>query len=141
VPTELALAYAATAKEPRTRSLSGVVEVPRPAVASYEPARAQKTVAAVAPSAGSASSLVQKSAPRIQDPWLRAVVMAPSAYYSMRVALLGDRDYRNLVQFMRKPPSAVAMVFTVDPYFGLSSEHFAGAAVSFVPTIRTAALN
>ena len=63
----------------------------------------------------------------------------------MRVALLGPADFRSLTTLMRKPPSAIAMVFTVDPYNGLTSEGFAGSAVSFVPTItfgtRTAALN
>jgi hypothetical protein len=71
--------------------------------------------------------------------------MAPSAYYSMRVALLGSPDYRNLTPFMRKPESAVAMVFAVDPYSGLSPECFEGPAVAFVPTVtfatRTAGLN
>ena len=71
----MALAYAAVAPtgETRTRSLGAI----RPAVA--EPARAAKPVAAAAPPPGSAWSSVQKSAPRIQDPWLRAIVMAPSA--------------------------------------------------------------
>ncbi|MBV9811270.1 MAG: hypothetical protein JO326_00860, partial [Acetobacteraceae bacterium] len=138
---EMTLAYAAVAptSETRTRSLGAI----RPAAA--EPARAAKPVAAAAPPPGSAWSAMQKSAPRIQDPWLRAIVMAPSAYYSMRVALLGPADFRSLTTLMRKPPSAIAMVFTVDPYNGLTSEGFAGSAVSFVPTItfgtRTAALN
>jgi len=141
VPTEIALAYAAVpSSEPRTRSLSSVVDVPR-----SEPVRAARPAAVVVPSPSGTSSLIQKSAPRIQDPWLRGVVMAPSAYYSMRVALLGSPDYRNLVPFMRKPASAVAMVFTVDPNSGLSAEYFEGPAVAFVPTItfatRTAGLN
>jgi uncharacterized protein YcbK (DUF882 family) len=140
VPPDIALAYAAAPPpEPRTRSFASVVDVPRP-----EPIRTVKP-AAMVPAASVASSLVQKSAPRIQDPWLRGVVMAPSAYYSMRVALLGSPDYRGLAQYMRKPESAVAMVFTVDPYSGLSSEYFDGPAVTFVPTItfstRTAGLN
>jgi uncharacterized protein YcbK (DUF882 family) len=140
VPTDIALAYAAVpAPEPRTRSLSSVVDVPH-----AEPIRPARP-AAVVPAPSDTSSLIQKSAPRIQDPWLRGVVMAPSAYYSMRVALLGSPDYRNLAPFMRKPASAVAMVFTVDPYSGLSPEYFEGPAVAFVPTItfatRTAGLN
>jgi uncharacterized protein YcbK (DUF882 family) len=143
VPTDLVLAYAAPPPaEPRTRSLSSVVDVPRPgAVAKPAP------VAAVAPlpAPSATSSLVQKSAPRINNPWLRAIVMAPSAYYSMRVALLGAPDYRGLAPLMHKPRSAIAMVFTVDPHSGLSTEYFGGPAVSFVPTItfgtRTAALN
>jgi uncharacterized protein YcbK (DUF882 family) len=140
VPTEIALAYATVPPpEPRTRSLSSVVDVPR--VEPIRPARP----AAVVPAPSDSSSSIQKSAPRIQDPWLRGVVMAPSAYYSMRVALLGSPDYRSLAPLMRKPASAVAMVFTVDPYSGLSPEYFEGPAVAFVPTItfatRTAGLN
>ncbi len=146
VPTDVALAYAAApAPEPRTRSLASVVETPRQAPAdAARPARAAAAVA-LPPPASAVSSSIQKSAPRIQDPWLRGVVMAPSAYYSMRVALLGSQDYRNLKPFMHKPSSTVAMVFTVDPYSGMSSEYFGGSAVAFVPTItfatRTAALN
>jgi uncharacterized protein YcbK (DUF882 family) len=83
---------------------------------------------------------------RIDDPWLRSVVMAPSIQDTMRVSVLGPTDYRSLEPLMAKPRSAVAMGFSLLPQFGLVSQNFEGAAVAFLPTVtfapsRAAALN
>jgi len=83
---------------------------------------------------------------RIDDPWLRSIVMAPSIRDTMRVSVLGPTDYRNLQPLMAKPRSAVAMGFSASPQFGLVSQNFEGAAVAFLPTVtfapsRAAALN
>jgi uncharacterized protein YcbK (DUF882 family) len=83
---------------------------------------------------------------RIDDPWLRSVVMAPSIQDTMRVSVLGPTDYRSLQPLMAKPRSAVAMGFSLSPQFGLVSQNFEGAAVAFLPTVtfapsRAAALN
>jgi uncharacterized protein YcbK (DUF882 family) len=83
---------------------------------------------------------------RIDDPWLRSVVMAPSIQDTMRVSVLGPTDYRNLQPLLAKPRAAVAMGFSLDPQFGLVSQNFVGAAVAFLPTVtfaasRAAALN
>jgi len=83
---------------------------------------------------------------RIDDPWLRSIVMAPSIRDTMRVSVLGPTDYRNLQPLMAKPRSAVAMGFSALPQFGLVSQNFEGAAVAFLPTVtfapsRAAALN
>ena len=83
---------------------------------------------------------------RIDDPWLRSIVMAPSIRDTMRVSVLGPTDYRSLQPLMAKPRSAVAMGFSALPQFGLVSQNFEGAAVAFLPTVtfapsRAAALN
>jgi len=83
---------------------------------------------------------------RIDDPWLRSIVIAPSIQDTMRVAVLGPTDYRNLQPLLAKPRAVVAMGFSVDPQVGLGSQSFEGAAVAFVPTVsfapsRAAALN
>jgi len=83
---------------------------------------------------------------RIDDPWLRSIVIAPSVQDTMRVAVLGPTDYRNLQPLLAKPRAVVAMGFSVDPQVGLGSQSFEGAAVAFVPTVsfapsRAAALN
>jgi uncharacterized protein YcbK (DUF882 family) len=83
---------------------------------------------------------------RIDDPWLRSIVIAPSIQDTMRVAVLGPTDYRNLQPLLAKPRAVVAMGFSVDSQVGLVSQSFEGAAVAFVPTVaftpsRAAALN
>jgi uncharacterized protein YcbK (DUF882 family) len=82
---------------------------------------------------------------RIDNPWLRSIVMAPSVHDTMRVTVLGPTDYRSLQPLMAKPRTAVAMGFSVDPQFGLVTQNFGGAAVAFLPTVtfmpRAAALN
>ena len=83
---------------------------------------------------------------RIDDPWLRGIVMAPSIQDTMRVSVLGPTDYRSLQPLMAKPHTALAMGFSSDPRFGLVSQSFEGAAIAFLPTVtfmpsRAAALN
>jgi hypothetical protein len=79
------------------------------------------------------------------NPWLRGVLMAPTAYHSLHVAQLGVPDYRTLAPLMHKPRSVLAMSFAEDPYSGMISESFGGTAVAVLPTIafssaRTAGL-
>jgi uncharacterized protein YcbK (DUF882 family) len=83
---------------------------------------------------------------RIDNPWLRGIVMASSVRDTMRVTVLGPTDYRSLQPLMAKPRTAVAMGFSLDPQLGLVTQKFAGAAVAFLPTVtftpsRAAALN
>jgi hypothetical protein len=81
---------------------------------------------------------------RFNDPWMRAMIVSPSAQGFMRTTLYGVQDYRSLGPFFQKPPSSVMMTFSQDPHLGMSTEKFAGSAVGFVSTItfkaRTAAL-
>jgi hypothetical protein len=83
---------------------------------------------------------------RFDDPWLRAMIVSPSAQSFMRTTLLGPTDFRNLGPHMHRPAGAVMMTFTDDPHLGMTCEKFAGSAVVFVSTItfrvaRTAALH
>ncbi len=81
---------------------------------------------------------------RFNDPWMRAMIVSPSAQGFMRTTLYGVQDYRSLGPFFQKPPSSVMMTFSQDPHLGMSTEKFAGSAVGFVSTVtfkaRTAAL-
>jgi uncharacterized protein YcbK (DUF882 family) len=78
------------------------------------------------------------------DPWLRAMMTAPSAQSHMTTSMLGDPDYRTLRPLLQKPVASVVMTFSEDPYLGMQTERFTGAAIAFVPTVsftfRTASL-
>jgi uncharacterized protein YcbK (DUF882 family) len=83
---------------------------------------------------------------RFDDPWLRAMIVSPSAQGFMRTTLFGATDLRNLGPYLHKPLSAVLMTFGEDPHLGMTCEKFAGSAVGFVSTVtfraaRTAALH
>jgi len=81
---------------------------------------------------------------RFNDPWMRAMIVAPSAGGFMSTSLLGASDYRVLGPYLRKPQSAVMMTFGRDPHLGMTTDRFAGTAVVFVSTVtfnqRTASL-
>jgi hypothetical protein len=94
----------------------------------------------------SASSVIAvKAGARLENPWLRAVLVAPSVHRFLTTLALGARDFRTLAALMVKPQSAVMMRFATDPNPGLDHQHFTGPAVVFVstvsyPTRRTAIL-
>jgi hypothetical protein len=71
---------------------------------------------------------------RYDDPWLRAVILAPQLYGSMTATLHGDPDFSELRSLMSKPTSAVAMSFAKEPYPGISANNFSGEAVVFLTT-------
>jgi uncharacterized protein YcbK (DUF882 family) len=81
---------------------------------------------------------------RFNDPWMRAMIVSPNAQSFMRTTLFGMQDFRNLGPYLQKPESAVMMTFSGDPYLGMSTDKFAGSAVTFISTVtfkaRTAAL-
>jgi uncharacterized protein YcbK (DUF882 family) len=81
---------------------------------------------------------------RFNDPWLRAMIAAPSAHSHMTTSMLGEPDYRTLRPLMQKPAASVVMTFSEDPYLGMQTERFTGPAIAFVPTVsfnfRTASL-
>jgi hypothetical protein len=102
------------------------------------------TPAATMPMArGAAPVAVRPSAP-LEDPWLRALVIAPDLQNYMTATPFSQPDMRELRVLMDKPDAAVAMVFGDDPQPGLATDHFSGNAVVFVSTMtfakRTAAL-
>jgi uncharacterized protein YcbK (DUF882 family) len=81
---------------------------------------------------------------RVNSPWLRAMILTPSAQDFMAATLIGETDYRSLAPYMRKPTNSVMMTFSADPHLGMTCEHFGGSAVVFVATVtfntRTASL-
>jgi hypothetical protein len=81
---------------------------------------------------------------RLDNPWLRAMVMAPNLHSYMTATLLGAIDMRALTPLMQRPTQALAMTFSEDPNAGMSTQRFTGSAVVFMATAtfasRTAAL-
>jgi len=82
--------------------------------------------------AAAAPSVATKTGDHFNEPWLRALIVSPSAHY------------RSLAPFMRKPTSTVMMTFSNDPQLGMTARKFSGTAVVFVSTVtfstRTASL-
>jgi uncharacterized protein YcbK (DUF882 family) len=138
VPPELALAYAAQAG---TR-----IAPPRLASAISVPvAFPNRATLAVVTNSGAASTAAKPAEPvaghqharteRLNDPWLRGVVMASSVQNAMTVTMVGDADFRGLVRYMRKPVSSVMMTFSHDPHLGMVTDAFTGSAVVFQATV------
>ena len=71
---------------------------------------------------------------RYDDPWLRALILAPNLWDSMTATLYGEPDFTELRALMNKPATAVAISFTKEPYPGISAEGFSGEAVVFLNT-------
>jgi len=93
----------------------------RPATA--EPAQRAKPVVAMA-----------NAGMRYDDPWLRAMILAPSLSSSMTSMLYGEPDFSELRALMNKPTSTVMMSFNDDPYPGIAANRFSGEAVVFLTT-------
>ena len=53
----------------------------------------------------------------------------------MNVSVYGKLDVRQVRTMMIKPVSSLMMAFTGDPYEGMQTRRFAGAAVTFLPTV------
>ena len=85
-----------------------------------------------------------KPSQRLNDPWVRAMIVSPSADSFMSTSQLGAPDYRTLSPYLRKPAMSVMMTFGDDPYLGMSTDKFAGTPVVFMSTVtfyqRTASL-
>ena len=52
-----------------------------------------------------AQSRLSPTGERLDDPWLRGLVLAPSVQNSLVVTQVGDPDLAGLTQFMKKPAS------------------------------------
>jgi uncharacterized protein YcbK (DUF882 family) len=77
------------------------------------------------------------------DPWLRAIIVAPRLYGSMTATLYGQPDFTALRMLMNKPTIAVVMSFADEPYPGITTTGFSGEAVVPLTTYafsRTASL-
>ena len=81
---------------------------------------------------------------RFNDPWMRAMMVSPSAQRFMKTTLYGTQDFRGLGSLLAKPAAVLSMKFVDDPMNGMSTEKFGGSAVAFTPSIsfvpRTASL-
>jgi uncharacterized protein YcbK (DUF882 family) len=110
----------------------------RPTVISSPPAPP------AAPVAAAAARSTTKTGDQFNEPWLRALIVSPSAQDFMSASSFGAPDYRALAPFMRKPPATVMMTFSADPQLGMTTRKFSGTAVVFVSTVtfgtRTASL-
>jgi uncharacterized protein YcbK (DUF882 family) len=90
--------------------------------------------------------VAQPAAPgmRYDDPWLRAIIVAPRLYGSMTATLYGQPDFTALRMLMNKPTIAVAMSFSNEPYPGITTTGFSGEAVvplnTYAFSQRTASL-
>jgi hypothetical protein len=91
-----------------------------------------------APSRKPGSSVVRVG-DRFNDPWMRAMIVSPSAQGFLETTLLGMPDFRNLGPHMQKPVTALTMTFTDDPQPGMVSEKFGGTAVTFISSVKFSA--
>jgi hypothetical protein len=71
---------------------------------------------------------------RYDDPWLRAIIIAPRLYDSMTATLSGALDFTALRMLMDEPTVAVVMSFSDDPYPGITTTGFSGGAVARLNT-------
>jgi uncharacterized protein YcbK (DUF882 family) len=142
------LAYA---EQPRTQArtvANSIVEI-RPAAPddqAAQPAVPNGTTIAIKRLASQAASAVMttgastivtiKTGIRLENPWMRAVVLAPSVHRFLTTLALGTRDFRTLAALMVKPRRSVMMTFAADPNPGLDHDRFSGAAVVFVSTVN-----
>lgn len=141
VPPEIALAYAAQAGSqiapPQLASAaSAPITIPSRAARTLVTSKGTASVAVKpAETTGIGQSQQSRTNERLNDPWLRGVVMASSVRNAMTVTVFGDPDFRGLTQHMRKPPSSVMMTFSHDPHLGMTAETFTGSAVVFQATV------
>jgi hypothetical protein len=141
-----ALAYAAQPTPIAVaRALPTDPETPRVAPAAPETTIAVKRSddhPSIAPPKGPS---VVRVGDRFNDPWMRAMIVSPSAQSFMKTTVYGVPDFRALGPYLLKPASAMMATFSEDPHRGMISESFAGSAVGFTRTVtfsppRTAAL-
>ena len=85
-----------------------------------------------------------KVSERLDDPWLRAIILAPSVQRFLSTLSFGAHDVTSFARLMVKPASSLMMTFSSDPNRGLSDNHFSGSAIVFLTTVayptRTASL-
>ena len=132
VPADVALAYAAQADGFSAR-MTGKLADRAPAVVT------SRGAASIASKPAYIVNSSLRSAERLDDPWLRGLVLTSSVQNSLVVTQLGDPDFKSLAPFMAKPGSSVLMTFSSDPHLGMTDAQFTGAAVVFPATMTFAA--
>jgi uncharacterized protein YcbK (DUF882 family) len=154
VPLDIVLAYAAQrqpgqAAQPPVSRTEPMGEAPARAASAASPAKSatpRDNVTAIAkkstvrPTAGEpvrraqTTVVVADAGMRYDDPWLRAMILAPSLSRSMTAMVYGEPDFTELRALMAKPTSSLAMAFNDEPYPGITSDRFRGEAVVFPTT-------
>jgi uncharacterized protein YcbK (DUF882 family) len=138
-----ALAYAPASSSPVDRSNIVAASAPiprniRPASASRNPMAATTIDQVVAKGAQGQGSVVATStriaASKVNDAWMRVMILAPSASTSMSATVLGDTDMTLMRAHFVKPQAAIAMSFSDDPQMGLLCDHFTGSATAKLAT-------
>lgn len=145
-----ALAYAPASSSPVDRA--NVVAASAPIPRSVRPARnplVATTIDTVVTKGSQGQGSVISTSTRIaaakgNDIWMRAMILAPSAYTSMSATVLGDADLTIMRSHFAKPQAIVAMTFSDDPQLGLVCDRFTGSVTAKLATqsfvMRTAAL-
>ncbi|MGZ3410590.1 MAG: DUF882 domain-containing protein [Xanthobacteraceae bacterium] len=145
------MAYATAEKAAPVKPVSQGLHFTRRANASELTSEFTKT-AALTPSAPAPVAAVPAppapakatTAPRVEDIWLRAVMLAPDLQHYLSATLIGTTDPKELRPLMQKPKTALVMSFSDDPMSGMLPDQFSGEAVVFLETVnfstRTAAL-
>jgi uncharacterized protein YcbK (DUF882 family) len=136
-PIPNALAYAA---QPTPIAAARALTLPA-ATARAAPAGSAETTLGIKRSddralttAPTRAASVVRVGDRFNDPWMRAMIVSPSAQNFLRTTLLGAPDFRNLSPYLRKPATTMLMTFSTDPNHGITSEKFYGSAVVFMST-------
>jgi uncharacterized protein YcbK (DUF882 family) len=136
-------AYAVTTVGPSAMTSA----LPRSPVALQSPPQTavpQPAPTASAAPARAATAVSVKVGDQFDNPWLRALVIAPDIQNYMTVTSFDPPDFRRLRLMMEKPEISIRMTFSSDPHRGLATDHFSGNAVVFLSTIsfltRTASL-
>jgi uncharacterized protein YcbK (DUF882 family) len=151
VPPQLALAYA---EQPNSPSHAIAVAARAAVDKAGEVIGESETTVAVKGVNDQPKTSVQKAiqlaaaavkvSERLDNPWLRAIILSPSVHRFLSTLAFGARDVTYLAGLMVKPASSVMMTFSPDPNLGLSQDHFNGSAIVFLSTItyptRTASL-
>jgi uncharacterized protein YcbK (DUF882 family) len=151
VPPQLALAYA---EQPNTPSHAIAVAARAAVDKAGDVIGESETTVAVKGVNDQPKTSVQKAiqlavaavkvSERLDNPWLRAIILSPSVHRFLSALAFGARDVTYLASLMVKPASSVMMTFSPDPNLGLSQDHFSGSAIVFLSTIsyptRTASL-
>jgi hypothetical protein len=137
-PMPIAVARALPAGSPTARTATSASMEP-----TIEPKRTGDSPSVASPRA-KASSVVRVG-DRFNDPWMRAMIVSPSAQNFMKTTVYGAPDFRTLGPYLHKPAATMMVTFSEDPYRGMTSEIFSGSAVGFTRTVtfsppRTASL-
>ena len=146
-PIPNALAYAAQPTPiavARTLPSGSTFARAAPAASAETTIAAKHADDAVAPSRTKVASVVRVG-DRFNDPWMRAMIVSPSAQNFMKTTVYGVPDFRTLSSYLHKPAATMMATFSEDPYRGMTSEAFSGSAVGFTRTVtfgppRTASL-